>query len=145
MMANCDAIHTEEPLSYDLSTIAMGSVPAKSPLDVLPCEPHDLRTAMPAESILEKLSELPSSDATIQLKEHDKRVIKRVFRPDFTSDDISSPRKKAFTVDEEYPPPLTCMATASVRTSPQTTVAFFLEQPCHLQIKSTIAELRFTM
>ncbi|KAF7260368.1 Coiled-coil domain-containing protein 13 [Paragonimus skrjabini miyazakii] len=34
----------------------------------------DLRTAMRFESILEELSELPSSDATIQMKHHEKRV-----------------------------------------------------------------------
>ncbi|KAF5395398.1 hypothetical protein PHET_12109 [Paragonimus heterotremus] len=87
----------------------------------------DMRTAMRFESILQELSELPSSDATNEMKDQDKRVTKRVFRPEFTSDDMSTPKKKTFPVDIDYSPPppsLTCMATTSISTSPQTNVAF---------------------
>ncbi|KAF7241666.1 hypothetical protein EG68_10804 [Paragonimus skrjabini miyazakii] len=85
----------------------------------------NLRTAMRFESIPEKLSELPSFKATIRMEDHDRRVIKRVFRPDFTSDDMSVLIKMVFSVDIEYsppPPPLQCMATAPNSTSLQKNV-----------------------
>ncbi|KAF7242668.1 hypothetical protein EG68_10654 [Paragonimus skrjabini miyazakii] len=79
------------------------------------------------ESILEELSELPSPDATIQMEDHDKRVM-----PGFIADDTNELRKKAFSVGIEYsppPPPLQCMATASISASLQTNVAFFCNSP----------------
>ncbi|KAA3675907.1 uncharacterized protein DEA37_0011236 [Paragonimus westermani] len=53
-------------------------------------------------------------------------------RPDFTKDEFSVPKRKAYNVDVDYslpPPPLQCMVTATVTTSPSTSVAFFPNSP----------------
>ncbi|KAF6771117.1 hypothetical protein AHF37_10140 [Paragonimus kellicotti] len=88
--------------------------------------PDDFQVATKCESLLQEMSDLPSSDATVSMGVSGKRKKKPIQLTDFTDWDTTPPAKKVYEMNvtcSPPPPPLDYMATCSIGTSPPHGVA----------------------